>query len=72
VIRRLAENLRRRTGETVSLKRARELAAVHGLLVAHELRRTWILYRRDGLGHPVIYHSLIELMLDLVPPTLDS
>ncbi len=45
---------------------------MQGLMVAHELRRTWILYRSDGLGHPTIYRNLIELMFDLVPPTLDS
>lgn len=63
----LAADLRRR-GVIVSVACAVRLAAEHGLNVTRGARNRWVLYRRDGLGHPVLYHYLAELVAALAPP----
>lgn len=48
----------------ISEANARKLANEQGLMLAREGRR-WTLYRADGLGHPVLYRHLVEVLQDL-------
>lgn len=61
MLRDLAANLRRRH-VTVSIQNAKSLAKAKGLVVLREGKTRWYLARPDGLGHPVLYHHLAELV----------
>lgn len=63
---RLIQRRLRKRGYTMSVATALKLAKIHGLVVARDWQdKRWWLFRPNGIGNPLIYRCLTEVINDL-------